>query len=99
MGQVLSKGITSDFNVDQMEMTESKVSVNNIPDESVCDDYSIQRLVVGPRRNLEEIIVEADSADSLFLGGVRKLVQSSVRQKKVTKDFGDIMAEDICSMV
>ena len=35
MRQVLSEGITSDINVDQMKMTESKVGVKNIPKESV----------------------------------------------------------------
>ncbi len=75
MRQVLSEGITSDFNVDQMEMTESMVGVNNILDESVWDDDAIQQLVVGPRRNLEEMIEETDLADSLFVGGWRKLIQ------------------------
>jgi WD40 repeat protein len=75
MRQVLSEGITSDINVDQMDMTESKVGVNSIPDESVWDDDATRQLVVGPPRNLEEMIVEADSAYSLFLGGEGKLVQ------------------------
>jgi hypothetical protein len=35
MRQMLSEGITSDINVDQMKMTESKVGVKNIPKESV----------------------------------------------------------------
>ncbi len=75
MRQVLSEGITSDFNVDQMEMTESMVGVNNILDESVCDDDAIGQLVVGSRRNLEELTKEPDLADSLFFGGFRKLMQ------------------------
>jgi hypothetical protein len=75
MRQVLSEGITSDFNVDQMEMTESMVGVNNILDESVCDDDAIGQLVVGPCQNLEEMTEEPDLADSLFVGGERKLMQ------------------------
>jgi hypothetical protein len=75
MGQVLSEGIISDFNVDQMDMIESRVSVNNILDESVCNDDSIRQLVVGPRRNLEEMIEESDLDDKLFLGCAGKLVQ------------------------
>jgi hypothetical protein len=42
---------------------------------------------------------EPDLADSLFVGGDRKLMQWSVRQKKVIKDYGDIMADHIYSMV
>jgi WD40 repeat protein len=42
---------------------------------------------------------ETDLADSLFVGGERKLMQLSVRQMKVIKDYGDIMAGDISSMV
>jgi hypothetical protein len=99
MGQVLSEGITSDFNIDQMDMTESRVGVNNILDESVWDEDAIRQLVVGPRRNVEEMTEETDLADSLFVGGQRKLKQWSVRQKKVTKDYGDIMAARIFSMV
>jgi hypothetical protein len=48
MRQVLSEGITSDSNVDQMEMTESRVGVNNILDESFWDDDAFRQLVVGP---------------------------------------------------
>jgi hypothetical protein len=99
MGQVLSEGITSDFDVDQMDMIESMIGVNNILDESVWDDDATRQLVVGPRRNLEEMIKEAGSADSLFLGGDGKLVQYSVRQEKVVKDHGDIMSGLIYSMV
>ncbi len=54
--------------------------------------------MVGPRRNLEEMIEEPDLADSLFLGGYRGLKQWSVSQKKVTKDHDDIMAGNIWSM-
>ncbi len=75
MRQVLSEGVTSDSNVDQMEMTESRVGVNNILDESVWDDDAFQQLVVGPRRNLEEMTEEPDLSDSLFVGGKKKLMQ------------------------
>ena len=75
MRQVLSEGICSDFNNDQMDMTESMVGVNKILDESVCDDDAIGQLVVGPCQNLEEMTEEPDLADSLFLGGQSKLIQ------------------------
>ncbi len=42
---------------------------------------------------------ESDSADSLFVGGERKLMQLSVRQMKVIKDYGNIMTGYIYSMV
>jgi hypothetical protein len=42
---------------------------------------------------------ETDYADNLFIGGVGKLMQWSVSRKKVTKDYGFIMAGDIASMV
>jgi hypothetical protein len=98
MRQVLSEGINSDSNVDRVNMPQSKVGVNNILGESVCDDDAIGQLVVGSRLNLEEMIEEADLADSLFVGGMDELMQWSVCQKKVTKDYGDIMADDIRSM-
>ena len=75
------------------------MGVNNIGDESVCDDSGIQGLVVGPCRNQEEMIEELDLADNLFFGGHCKLVQWSVSQKKVTKDYGDVMVGYILSMV
>jgi WD40 repeat protein len=78
-------------------MTESMICVNNILDETVWD--ATRQLVVGPRRNLEEMVEEPDLADSLFLGGQRGLKQWTVSQKKVTKDYGDIMAGVIYSMV
>jgi WD40 repeat protein len=75
MRQVLSEGITSDFNLDQMGMNESIDDVYSILSESFWDDDAIGQLVVGPRRNLEEMIGEADLADSLFVAGNRKLMQ------------------------
>ena len=75
MRQVLGEGITSDFNDDQMEMTESMVGVNNILDKSVCDDDAFRQHVVGPCRYLEEMTGEPDLADSLFVGGSIKLMQ------------------------
>jgi WD40 repeat protein len=47
----------------------------------------------------EEMIEVADQADNLFIGGENKLWQWSVSQKKVTKDYGEIMAGRILSMV
>ncbi len=44
-------------------------------------------------------IKEPDFADSLLFGGQRKLMQKSVRLKKATKDYGDIMPGEIYSMV
>jgi hypothetical protein len=35
----------------------------------------------------------------LFIGGYRKLLQWSISQQKVTKDYGNIMAGGIYSMV
>jgi hypothetical protein len=42
---------------------------------------------------------EPESADSLLVCGERKLMQYSVRQKKVIKNYGVIMASWIYSMV
>ncbi len=75
MRQVLSEWYTSDFDVDQMGMTESMVGFNYILDEPVWNDDAIGELVVGPRRNLEVMVEEAGLADSLFVGGQRKLMQ------------------------
>ena len=50
-------------------------------------------LMVAPLHNLKEM------ADNLFIGGRGKLLQWSVSQKKVTKDYGGIMAGNIFSMV
>jgi hypothetical protein len=52
-----------------------------------------------PRPNPELMIVKADYSDEIFIGGQKKLMQWSIGQKKVTKDFGSIMAGRICSMV
>jgi hypothetical protein len=52
----------------------------------------------GPGQNLLPAIKEADQADHLFIAA-DKLLQWSVSQKKVTNDYGDIMAGDIMSMV
>jgi hypothetical protein len=54
---------------------------------------------IGPGQNLLPTSKEADQADSLFKGGYQKLVQWSVSQNKVTKDYGDIMPGIIHSMV
>jgi hypothetical protein len=35
----------------------------------------------------------------LFIGGYEKLIQWTVSQQKVTKDYGGIMTGGICSMV
>jgi hypothetical protein len=53
----------------------------------------------GPGQNLLLNIKEADQADNLFIGGDRKLVQYSVSQVKVIKDYDDIMTGMIYSMV
>ena len=45
------------------------------------------------------LIKEAYKADELFIGGAGKFLQWSVSQKKVTKDYGDIMAGNIYSML
>jgi WD40 repeat protein len=53
----------------------------------------------GPGQNLPPTITEADLADNLFIGGWRTLMQWSVSQGKVTKDYCVIMTGDIRSMV
>jgi hypothetical protein len=53
----------------------------------------------GPHHNLEEMIEKAGLADILFIGGVGKLMQWSVSQQKVTKDYGGTMTSAIRSMV
>ena len=99
-GHVISEGITSsDFNVDQKDMTDSRFGVSNFIDESVRDDDAIRQVIVDPPLNLEEIVEEEDFADHLFVGFRRKLSQWSVSQGKVTHDYGDIMDEMILSMV
>jgi hypothetical protein len=55
-------------------------------------------LEIGPGQNLLPTIKEADQADNFFIGGLRKFMQWSVSQKKVTKDYGEIMAGYIYSM-
>jgi hypothetical protein len=45
------------------------------------------------------MIKEAYKADDLLITGEGKLMHWSVSQKKVTKDYGGIMAGFICSMV
>jgi hypothetical protein len=50
-------------------------------------------------KNLPGTIKEAATTDILFIGGYKKLIQWSVSQKKVTKDYGNIMAANISSMV
>jgi WD40 repeat protein len=53
----------------------------------------------GPNHNLEEMIEVAGSADILFIGGVGKLMQLTVSQQKVTKEYGGTMNSAIRSMV
>ena len=94
------EGIASDFNVDQIDMTDSRFGDKNIIDESVQDDDAIRQLIVDPTLNLEEIVEEKDLADHLFLGALGgKLSQWSVSQGEVTHDYGDIMDSNIYSMV
>jgi WD40 repeat protein len=45
------------------------------------------------------MIKEAYNADDLLITGEGKLMHWSVSQKKVTKDYGDIMNGFICQMV
>ena len=99
MRPVLSKCAAPDLNVNQIGMTGPTVGVNNIPDESVWDDDATWGLVAGPRMNLEEMVEEADQADNFFIGGYKTLMLWSVSRGEVTKDYGDIMAGDIWSMV
>jgi hypothetical protein len=54
---------------------------------------------ISPGQNLLPTIKEADSADHLFIGGSGTLLQWSVSQKKVTKDYSKIMVGYINSMV
>jgi WD40 repeat protein len=55
---------------------------------------------IGPGQNLLPTIKEADLADNLFIGGRDgRLMQWSVSQQKVTKDWGQIMSHYIFSMV
>ncbi len=55
--------------------------------------------IIGPGQNLLPTIKDADYADILFIGGNKTLMQWSVSQGKVTKDYGDIMDSTIFSMV
>jgi hypothetical protein len=57
-------------------------------------DDAIGRIIVAPRLNLESMIEKADESDNLFIGG-DILMQWSVSQEKVIKDYGGIMAGGI----
>jgi hypothetical protein len=46
-----------------------------------------------------KIVEEADQGHFFFIGGRSKLLQWSISQKKVTKEYGDIMNDSIYSMV
>jgi hypothetical protein len=52
----------------------------------------------GSGQNLPPTPQEADLADILWIGAEKKLLQWSVSQEKVTKDYGDIMVSTILSM-
>jgi WD40 repeat protein len=54
---------------------------------------------ISPGQNLLPTIKEADSADHLFIAASGTLLQWSVTQKKVTKDYGNITVGYINSMV
>jgi WD40 repeat protein len=54
---------------------------------------------IGQSQNLLPNIKQADSADILFIGGKHKLMQWSVSQGQATKEYADIMAGDIYSIV
>ena len=54
---------------------------------------------IGQGQNLLPTIEEADQADNFFIGGCKTLMLWSVSRGEVTKDYGDIMAGDIWSMV
>ena len=96
---MFSEGITSDLNVDQNDMADSKFGVNNFIGKSARDDDAIRQLIVDLPLNLEEIVEEEDLADHLFLGGDGELSQWSVSQRKRTHDYGHIMDYMIWSMV
>ena len=53
----------------------------------------------GQDQNSLSTIKQADLDDVLFIGGLGKLLQWSVSQGKVTKDYGDIMTGYIVSML
>jgi hypothetical protein len=53
---------------------------------------------IGPGQNLLPTIKDADYTDILFIGGNKTLMQWSVSQGEMTKDYGDIMAGFIVSM-
>mgnify|MGYP000641859096 CR=1 FL=1 len=52
----------------------------------------------GPRQNLLPNIKEADKAEELFISGLDRVKQWSVRSGLYTKDYGGIMAGGIISM-
>ena len=52
-----------------------------------------------PGKNLLPTAKKADKADNFFIGGNKKLLQWSISLQKMTKDYGNIMAGIIFSMV
>jgi hypothetical protein len=54
---------------------------------------------IGTGKDLLATIKEAEYADNLFIGTDEELMQWSVSQKKVTKNYGHIMAGYILLMV
>jgi hypothetical protein len=85
------------LDVNSIDMNTS-IACNNTLEESVFCIDTFREGSLGPRGNLEEMVEEADAADNLFVGGKKKLMQWSVSQGKVTKDWGNVMAGDIESM-
>jgi hypothetical protein len=75
-------------------LSQRSSSMRQVPSEH----YS-PKCLADPDHNLDEMIKKADLEDILFIGGYRKLVQWSIRQKKVVKDHGSHMAGYILSMV
>jgi WD40 repeat protein len=58
-----------------------------------------QFIEIGLGKNLLPTIKEAYFADNLLIGSIGKLLQWSVSQEKLTKDYGVIVAGAIYSMV
>jgi hypothetical protein len=58
--KVLSEIVTtSDFHIDQIDMTQSMLGITRISGESIWDDDAIKMLTVASRPNLESMIENA----------------------------------------
>jgi len=95
----LDEGLSS-LAVNSVKFTnESLMGANEIDDSDWTS--TIQRLQVGQPQNAEEMMLEerVDSSDNLFIGCVGgTLLQWSISEKKVIKEYGEVMISCITAL-